>query len=670
MKTRIALLLAILLGSLPLAALPLTTNDIATALDLPSNVSVISFNNVSDYAGWKVIEGSALNKLVVSGTVPIKNKYVLQAQTCEPTIRKTQQTAYITMQVKGAGSLLFNYRTSLDDYNAAEIYAFTDGNEMFGYEWGDSGWFARDNFLTGDWFWFTGSIFLDGASYTRKLQLAIKSPDGDPDLFMKPELWDNEVLLNMAWLDAFTWEDDPWAEFVTFYPNPEQEGTFSDSCDIDIDSSYGNLTFYYTTDGKKPTNKSNRYNSQNGITINKTTTIKVQAYEGSTPVGDVYEATYTARLTSPSYSPLNDQIGTAKIELTSPEADVTFFYTTDGSAPAYDSKGKPKGTTKSGNTLTLTKTCTVNAICHKAGQPDSLTSTFNITVTTPAPSITIPEEDFTGSVTATLAASGDCQYTVTYQGGQTTSGTGTSVTVSKNCTISATAQAAGQEISAAAVKRIFLPPTLTVTCDGQVSTTYVFESNASAKATATDGTAQFSQNKTTWATFPAAGKTTTAPVTWYFRTMPSDYNADSDHCCRLALVLQKTAPIDMSQFKDSLQNGWNLVSFPGQLSSNSVSALLQTARFFALENHILLLATDIAPGTAYFLFKDDTTVLPDQIQAVGVGQPDAPSGFTLVAPVDQTPLALPDLWKWANTSSKYLPVSSIPAYSGGWHHQK
>ncbi|MBP1583937.1 MAG: hypothetical protein J6866_08275, partial [Victivallales bacterium] len=335
----------------------------------------------------------------------------------------------------------------------------------------------------------------------------------------------------------------------------------------------------------------------------------------------------------------------------------------------YDSEGNPTGTTKEGNTLTLDKTSTVTALSHKEGQPDSQATSVIVIVITPAPTISIADTDFTGSVTANITGAGTGQYTVTYPDGQT-SGTGNTVTVTRNCTISATAQADGQEVSQPATKRIIMPPTLTVTCDGQVSTTYVFETSANVKATATDGTAQFSQNKTTWATFPANGRTTTSPVTWYFRTMPSDYNADTDFCCRLALVLQKTAPIDMSQFKATLQDGWNLVSFPGQLSSNSVQSLLQTARFFALENHALMLATDIVPGQAYFLFKNAETALPDQLQAVGVGQPDIASGYTLVAPVDQTPLVLPDLWHWNSTSGKYLPASSIPAYSGAWHFQK
>jgi hypothetical protein len=667
MKRLFHLLTCLILCLLPLTATALSNADITLALDLPENVTVTGFTQSGSDAKWEKIKGSSLKKYVSSGTIPVTGEYVLQAKTCKK--KDPPKTAYITMRVKGAGTLSFKYQTSLDGYNDSRIYAYLDGDSSFP-EWEETGWFAKD-YMTGDWFWYDGAISLDGESYTRTLTFAIECPDGDPDYYEKPDLWEDEVLDYAAWLDNFTWEEDTWTDFLVFYPDPETDSIFSDTCDIDIDSSYGNLSFYYTIDGSTPTNRSNLYNPDKGITINKTTTIKVQAYDGSDPIGKIHEATYTARLPEPSVFYRNDQIGSAQIELTSTVSGVTFYYTLDGTSPTYDSKGTPTGTTRTGKSLTLSKTTTVTAIIHKSGEPDSPEMKETVMVITPAPTITIVDEDFTGSVTATITGNGTCQYTVTYPGGQpTTPATGKSVTVTRTCTIDATAQAEGQEVSEATTRRIFLPPTLTVLCDGQPSTTNVFETSAKVTATATGGTAQFSQDKTTWATFPATGKTTNVPVNWYFRTMPTDYNANTDFCCRLPLVLQKTAPIDMTAFKDSLQDGWNLVSFPGQLSANSTSELLQAANFFALDNHVLHLATDIVPGKAYFLFKHSGLTLPDQLQAVVVVQPPIASGYSLVAPADQAPLVLPNLWKWDSIGKKYQTTTSVPAFSGAWHHQK
>ena len=667
MKRLFHLLPCLIFCFLPLTATALSIADITRALDLPGNVTVTGFTQAGSDAKWETIKGSSLKKYVTSGTIPIKDTYVLQAKTCKK--KDPQKTAYITMRVQGAGTLHFNYQTSLDVDNDSRIYAYLDGDSSFP-EWEESGWFAKDEYMTGDWFWYEGEIYLDGESYTRTLTLAIDCPDGDSDYYEKPDLWDDDVLDYVAWLDNFTWEEDTWTDFLVFSPDPETDGIFSDTCDVDIISSYGNLSFYYTLDGSTPTKQSNLYNPDQGITINQTTTIKAQAYDGSDPIGKIHEATYTARLPEPTIVYKDDKIGSAKIELTSTVSGVTFYYTIDGTSPTYDSNGTPTGTTKTGNSLTLDKTTTVTAISHKSGQPDSEEMTETVSVTTPAPTITIADEDFTGSVTATITGNGTCQYIVSYPSGQKTTATGKSVTVTRTCTLTATAQAEGQEISAATTRRIFLPPTLTVLCDSQPSTTNVFETSAKVTATATDGTAQFSQDKTTWATFPAAGKTTNVPVTWYFRTIPADYNADADYCCRLPLVLQKTAPVDMTAFKDSLQYGWNLVSFPGQLSANSISALLQAANFFALDNHVLHLATDIAPGKAYFLFKQSGLSLPDQLQAVVVSQPSIASGYSLVAPTDQAPLVLPDLWKWDSIGKKYLTTTSVPVFSGAWHLQK
>ena len=289
----LAFLLAVFLTPFVLRG-DIKATDIQAALDAPPGVVFSAPGNYSgSNSAWTVNTGaipkvpanidgkvSWVGKSCLIGAVPSAKGY--------EDYWNLRSRNYFTVTVKGAGTLTFRYRTSLDDYKDAKLVAYLyDGNnakalQADGYDdpddeteatvlpfellFEDSGywseyaekWGEMYYDLAADEFWQTATVTLDAEAYTHVVTIAVVGSakyDSNGDSFgsyVLDEEYDGFVQENRVYLDAMTWTPDEGLETVRL---SEESGTeFTGAMEVFVDSDYDleAFDFYYTTDGKQP----------------------------------------------------------------------------------------------------------------------------------------------------------------------------------------------------------------------------------------------------------------------------------------------------------------------------------------------------------------------------------------------------------------------------------
>jgi len=147
--------------------------------------------------------------------------------------------------------------------------------------------------------------------------------------------------------------------------NPEfipSEGEVEVGSEIKINCETEDATVHYTTDGSKPTSKSDIY--KDPIIVKEKTTIKAVGMKKEYDNSDIVEATYTVpekpKCSTPIFNPDETEVkkGT-EIVITASPSDANIYYTIDGSDPSPDNSELYK------DPIVIEKDLTLKAIAVK-----------------------------------------------------------------------------------------------------------------------------------------------------------------------------------------------------------------------------------------------------------------------------------------------------------------
>jgi hypothetical protein len=156
--------------------------------------------------------------------------------------------------------------------------------------------------------------------------------------------------------------------------SPADGTQFDDKLTIRASTATSGATLRYTTNGSDPTAGSTTFPA-NGLSLDRTTTVKVRAFKSGMKDSEVVGATYRKleRVAKPVLSPADgtqfDDKLTVRASTTTSGA--TLRYTTNGSDPTTNSPALPSSTAFPGSELRLDRTTTVKVRGFKLGMKDS-----------------------------------------------------------------------------------------------------------------------------------------------------------------------------------------------------------------------------------------------------------------------------------------------------------
>src|SRR2546426_1820876 len=163
----------------------------------------------------------------------------------------------------------------------------------------------------------------------------------------------------------------------TFSP---ASGTYVGSVTVALSTTTSGATIHYTSDGTTPTTSSPVYTGP--VSVTQTTTIRAMAEASGMVDSAVASATYTIRVTAPTFSPASGTyVGSATVTLSDATSGATIHYTSDGTTPTASS---PVYT----GAITVTQTTTIRAMAEASGMADSTVASATYTIQEPAPTLT------------------------------------------------------------------------------------------------------------------------------------------------------------------------------------------------------------------------------------------------------------------------------------------
>ena len=153
-------------------------------------------------------------------------------------------------------------------------------------------------------------------------------------------------------------------------------GTYTSSTAVTISTTTSGATIRYTTDGSTPSETAGTvYSSAVNITVNST--LKAIAYKTGMADSPITSGVYTIQVAAPTFSPVaGTYIGNQSVTITSATSGATIRYTTNGTTPT-----ETVGTVYS-SAVSLTASCTLQAIAYKTGCTDSSITSGAYTVWT------------------------------------------------------------------------------------------------------------------------------------------------------------------------------------------------------------------------------------------------------------------------------------------------
>ncbi|MBQ4481510.1 MAG: chitobiase/beta-hexosaminidase C-terminal domain-containing protein [Victivallales bacterium] len=404
--------------------------DLRATLDSPAGVTFVSGTGLTVRSnGYKIKN--------VDGGVECTNSSFLEMNGSTDKAKKPRSGRIVSnfdIQVKGSGVLLFDVCAAVWGENDDILVIYEDDIDDPLLELGGDYWDVAEKDDDGEYFYsMYGESFFNNFSidvgtdhYNHTIHFAVLKALDSED-YEKPVLTDKDMGINIflpskVWLDNFVWEPDDVSELMEFFP---ETGTRfgADGLHVFLETSYdeGVLSFYYTTNGSTPSNKSTLYDPEDdeGIELTDTCTLKVAIYEGGTLVANNFSATYT-RLPPPpaptakvsAATPFSDSI---EVSFSCSESGVRFAYTLDGTMP--DEENHVAITS---GPLTVTRPCTVKVVSWRDEEVSSACATVVIEKT-PAPRVTWLADGvatkspvvFDNGATMTAApVSGTCYYRV------------------------------------------------------------------------------------------------------------------------------------------------------------------------------------------------------------------------------------------------------------------
>lgn len=164
-----------------------------------------------------------------------------------------------------------------------------------------------------------------------------------------------------------------------------EEGTYNAAQTVKISNHDNDYMYFYTTDGTDPaadanldpTGTSAEYDDNDGITIDKSCTLKVIAYNDEVVASAITSAAYVLQVATPTISGTTAFLENAEVTIEATGADA-IYYTDDNSDPASSDTKK----TYSGS-FPVESTKTIKAIAVKAGWTSSEIASQAFTKITP-----------------------------------------------------------------------------------------------------------------------------------------------------------------------------------------------------------------------------------------------------------------------------------------------
>jgi alpha-tubulin suppressor-like RCC1 family protein len=178
-------------------------------------------------------------------------------------------------------------------------------------------------------------------------------------------------------------------------------GNYSTDQTVIVTNATAGAEIHYSLDGDDPTLADPTIASGGNIVIDRTTTLKVRAWNGTMPPSDIVTAVYTMTVAWPSITPNGGTYTSAQtVSISTTSPGVTLRYTTDNSTPT---EASPIYSTP----LQISTTTTVKAIGFRTGWSNSLlrSATYQMNFgSLDAPVLAPGEGTYTSSVTVTITA--------------------------------------------------------------------------------------------------------------------------------------------------------------------------------------------------------------------------------------------------------------------------
>ncbi len=217
-------------------------------------------------------------------------------------------------------------------------------------------------------------------------------------------------------------------------------GTYNAAQSVSISTTTGGAKIRYTTDGITPSETQGTVYST-PVNISSTATLQAIAYESGWADSPVTNGVYTIQVAAPTFNPPAGAYGPAQsVAISTTTGGATIRYTTDGSTPS-----ETAGTVYN-SAVSISATCTLQAIAYKSGWTDSPVTSGVYTINGPcsAPTFNPAAGTYASaqSVTISTTTSGaTISYTTDGSTPSETAGTvySTPVAISANTTLKAIA---------------------------------------------------------------------------------------------------------------------------------------------------------------------------------------------------------------------------------------
>ncbi len=175
----------------------------------------------------------------------------------------------------------------------------------------------------------------------------------------------------------------------TFAP---AEGTYDSDQSVTISCATADVTIYYTIDGSDPTAASAEYSAAIGVAGNGTSiTIKALAVKAGMDDSTIASAAYTinySQVSTPTFSPAAGTFDSDQtVSISCSTAEVTIYYTTNGSDPTISSSEYSGAINVAGHGTNMT----IKALAVKAGMTDSTIASGAYTITYNLPEINLKQ---------------------------------------------------------------------------------------------------------------------------------------------------------------------------------------------------------------------------------------------------------------------------------------